>query len=1031
MVIDSREILETLNYSYFYKEEDGSEPTRSDVLFSELLPQFSTTHLGREKLYLHQLEALDELEKGRNLVLIAGTGSGKTETWFLYAARKRVNTLVLYPTLALANDQVQRLSLYCAQVNAEMVQVDSPTLQAASNVGRRALREKIQNALVVASNPAFLLQDLKRYASSPSKGFLVSILQKFNLLVLDELDFYSPRELAIIVGMLRLFAEMDWKPQVAILTATLGNPEELAEILNEVNGRETAIVRGKPFKVSNRVYVILGKDLEKIRNAILDRIGDIGKVEVGDDVKRALTDPEEFRKNAYRVLLALRSLGVEVETPQPDLTELLSHYTYDDGVTLVFTRGIASAEELARRLRQKLGPGSSAVSAHHHLVSKEERRRIEEMARQGLVKIIVTPRTLVQGIDIGSIVRVVHAGLPEDVREFWQREGRKGRRRTIPFSETIIVPYSRWDRELLSKGFNALDRWLNLPLEKTLVNKDNKYSYLFTGLFKLVSTRSLGLRLKEEELRLLQDLGLVERGEVTARGKRTWHRLNFYEFGPPYGVKRVKITENGLEYLQEASHVDVVEKLQPGCFDYTSDFVVTNLKVTKSRWVTLVEEERPTFQTVYKHEFLAQAFEEYKKVKAQWGEKADLWSDYVRGLLTSEVICTMHPPTRGFGLYLEVPYRVVWIVEGEKVRSKVVGDKTYVYRPIRAVDVPSTTMGRYEDYGYGRLYELDPSVNLELARLGLALIKVVLRRVFSIGLNRVSYSLSSVGGRKTFVLFEDDSAGLIEKLNWLEVRRAVEKYEPDELDEALIQLVDDFAYMKLIEIGFRWDLARAHAVAVLDTVLASEKIRITVGGKEVLAPKPSKALKLLALDVLLIPLTEDEEVSLVYLATFDGERVQSHKFLKEFYLVDRGSSVAVQTIADYLNQGFSVVLYDASRVFRDLGATGLAGLRALLKGLSDEGKLNDANELLYLKLGARIGADELATYLGFNTRYTLDDVRREYEESMKRIRNLPYSKWFAFTQFLSKKAEAYLSDRVRNIYLCYLTLSHLEGEPTV
>ncbi|MEM2217196.1 MAG: hypothetical protein QW731_02295, partial [Thermofilaceae archaeon] len=203
---------------------------------------------------------------------------------------------------------------------------------------------------------------------------------------------------------------------------------------------------------------------------------------------------------------------------------------------------------------------------------------------------------------IGTVVRVVHIGLPDDVREFWQREGRKGRRKEIPFSETVIIPYTRWDHELLERGFNALREWLSLPLEKTVVNRDNKYTMLFTGLFKIIINRTLGLRVSEEELRLLSHLNLAKGGELTARGKRTWQRLNFYEFGPPYGVKRVKITENGYEYLQEASHVDVVEKLQPGCFDYTSDFLVTNLKVSKGRWVTLIEEERPTLHTIYKHE---------------------------------------------------------------------------------------------------------------------------------------------------------------------------------------------------------------------------------------------------------------------------------------------------------------------------------------------------------------------------------------------------------------------------------------------
>lgn len=1025
MVLDSRAILEELGCSYYCKEEAGSEPARAHVSFAELLPQFAASRLGLERLYTHQLEALEQLEAGRNLILIAGTGSGKTEAWFLYAARRGVATLALYPTLALANDQVQRLSEYCSLVGAELLQVDSPSLQAAGARGRKAIREKLGRALVVASNPAFLLQDLKRYAASPSKGLLLPSIHRFGLLVLDELDFYSPRELALIQGMLKLFSEMGWQPQVAVLTATLSNPGELALILKEVNSRETAVVGGQPFRVPNRVFVVLGKDLEKLRRVLAEKAGIIDGLGLGEDVKRALSDPEEFKRNAYKVALALRAAGVEVDLPHFDPVELLLRYAEDDGVTLVFTRGVNSAEDLARKLQQKLGANRGIVAAHHHLISKERRRAVEEGARQGLVKVIVTPRTLVQGIDIGSVVRVVHVGLPDDLREFRQREGRKGRRAHIPFTETVIIPYARWDRELLGRGLVVLEGWLSLPIEKTLVNKDNKYSILFTGLFKLVASRSLGLKPAEEELRLLRELALARGAELTARGRRTWQRLNFYEFGPPYGVKRVRVTEEGLEYLQEASHVDVVEKLQPGCFDYTSDFVVTNLKVSKSRWVTVVEEERLSLHTIYKHEFLAQAYEEFKRVKAKWGESGDLWRDYARGLLRSEVICTFHPPTNGFGLYLEVPYRVIWIVDSDSLRAHTAGGRTYVYRPRRVIDVPSTTMGRYEDYGYGRLYELEPSIDLELARLGLALVKIVLRRVFSIGLKRIGYDLSAVGGRKIMVLFEDDAAGLIERLDWLEVKRAVERYQPDELDEILIEAVDDLAYSKFVEIGFRWDIVKAHALAVLDSVISSERVRLRLLGTEVAIPKPSKSLQLLSLDALRLPLTEDGSVALLFLATFDGEEVRTFRLLKEFYLVDPGSSAAIQLVADYVNRGFSVLVHGAGRLLNDIAASGLAGLRALLAGTASEGKLIDTEELTRAAVGCSTSLDEVANYLGMRMEASISEVRREYEESLKRVRTLPYSKWMFFTQFLSAKAELYVSERARATYLAYLALRQL------
>ena len=88
-------------------------------VFSDALP-------GTRPLYRHQELAIRRAIAGRNLVIATGTGSGKTESFLvpilnhLVAERAAsslgpgVRALLLYPMNALANDQLERISLLLA-----------------------------------------------------------------------------------------------------------------------------------------------------------------------------------------------------------------------------------------------------------------------------------------------------------------------------------------------------------------------------------------------------------------------------------------------------------------------------------------------------------------------------------------------------------------------------------------------------------------------------------------------------------------------------------------------------------------------------------------------------------------------------------------------------------------------------------------------------------------------------------------------------------------------------------------------------
>jgi len=1035
-MLDTRKLLERLGYEYYGFEEKPVKPEYADVTFGDILGlQAAGGRLGAllgKRLYRHQLESFNALREGYNAALKAGTGSGKTEAWVLYVAKEKKRALALYPTLALANDQLARLRDYGEHLGFTVTAIDSVERSRLSRSGLSTakIRGRLAESSIVVTNPAFLLMDLKRVAAQPSRSLFIRALRGLELLVVDELDFYGPRELSLLLSMVEILSELsDGRLQVAVLTATLADPEALCSVLERATGRRCRVIDGKPFRVENRVSVVLGKNLREIfaeartYKKLLEERG------AGVDVVEALEDYEAFKRNVYKVVEALRGVGVEAPSPYIDPLEILSRYVDDEYVTLVFTRSISRAEELYRKLRYALPEDKRGlVASHHHLVSKERRGEIEEAARRGEVKVIFTPRTLAQGIDIGSVARIVHVGLPDTVREYRQREGRKGRRDDIEFTESIVLPGSIWDRELLSRGVGAFREWLEAPLEIAVVNPDNKYGLLFKALYRFKSGAKLGAGERE----FLEKLGLLRGSELTRRGERAWYYINFYEFAPPFGIKRVYIRRDGGErYLEDISFSDLVEKFQVGCFDYSSDGVVVELELggRSGRVVRRVKVSEIREPLLYKYEPLAHALEEYRRVKHRWGERPNLFSDYVRGRIHSDSICNVRPPTSGFGPYVKIPYKVVWILEGEGGRLVDTAAGTIVMRERRVIEVPSMVAGRYTDYGYGEVYELDPGERLEHVRLGLATLMVFLREARRLPLGIISYSLSSVGGRKTMTLWEEESSGLVEKLEWDRVYRDLGTWQPSRLSEIYLAEQDEEAHLEWLALGGRWDIAVDMARRVVSYVLLSRRIRVVFAGREMYIPKPGPQLGLLALDTLLLPLTEDGDVSLGFIALYDGESVHISRFLREYTRTEGEKEALQRALVERIDSGYRVLVYGLERVREELHDLRLTYFAALLSGLIEMGHVVDVEKEYRELLGERyVPLRELAPGLGVRYEYTLEDVASELARSRSRIRALPYSKWLYFTKYLSEKAVKYLEANVKAIYLGWLALNALREE---
>ena len=92
--------------------------------------------------------------------------------------------------------------------------------------------------------------------------------------------------------------------------------------------------------------------------------------------------------------------------------------------TLVFVNTRRMAERAARHLGDILG--KEAVAAHHGSLSKETRLDAEQRLKRGELKVLVATASLELGLDIGDVDLVCQLGSPRAIATFLQRAGRSG-----------------------------------------------------------------------------------------------------------------------------------------------------------------------------------------------------------------------------------------------------------------------------------------------------------------------------------------------------------------------------------------------------------------------------------------------------------------------------------------------------------------------------------------------------------------------------------------------------------------------------